>query len=341
MRINNIVQRTGSNKFFKEQCEGENENLIGIFDTSISSLNVGDEIINRSSMSILSDIFKEEQFLKFSTHAGLSSIGIYRANRCKHRIVCGSNLLSGTIFRTGQWNVSPLDVIRLKKHILMGAGWFGYNSDLSMISKMAYKEMLDSEFKHSVRDEYTKQKLIECGITNVINTGCPTTWILDKEHCEKIPNIKSSGVVFTLTDYSKDIINDKKLVEILLSEYENCWFWVQGSEDLEYFKSLDIEHSRIKVIPPQLDAYDSILVNEEVDFIGTRLHAGIRALQHKKRTMIIAIDNRAIEKSKDFNIPIIMREEIDNIGEYFINSEFSTEINIDSVAINEWLEQFN
>ena len=55
-------------------------------------------------------------------------------------------------------------------------------------------------------------------------------------------------------------------------------------------------------------------MSENIDYVGTRLHAGIRALQHKKRTIIIGIDNRAIEKAKDFNLTVIDRKNIKNNG---------------------------
>lgn len=333
----NINLRLGLNKFINPTING---NLIGVFDTSISSLNVGDEIINASAMEFLENIFAQNQFLKFSTHAGISSIGIYRANLCKLRVVCGSNLLSGSLFKTGQWNLSPLDVLRIKKHVLMGVGWLNYNSKLSVFTKLAYRSLLSKENTHSVRDEYTKLKLAEMGITNVINTGCPTMWKLTSSHCASIPKKKSNKVVFTLTDYSKDEIVDKYLIKTLLSNYERVYFWIQGSGDLEYFNSLGFVNSGIQVIPPQLSKYDYVLQNENIDFIGTRLHAGIRALQNKRKTLIISVDNRATEKAKDFNLPVIERILLKDSLQKHIDEDYECKININENAINDWISQF-
>ena len=90
---------------------------------------------------------------------------------------------------------------------------------------------------------------------------------------------------------------------------------------------------------PHLNDYDSFLDSHDVDFIGTRLHGGIRALQKMKRTIIIGIDNRAIELNKDFNIPDLNQNEINNLGDY-IESDIETDINIpkDNIAI--FLSQF-
>lgn len=337
MKFENLNLRLGLNKYFNDQV---NKALIAVFDTSISSLNVGDEIINASAIEFLEEAFSRHQLIKFSTHAGISSIGIYRANLCQHRIVCGSNLLSGTIFKTGQWNLSLLDVFRLKKHILMGVGWINYNSEISYLSKLAYHQLLSKKYIHSVRDDYTKNKLNELGVTNVINTGCPTTWKLDSEHCAKIPKEKAKKVVFTLTDYAKDQVNDKILIEALLKNYEEVYFWIQGSTDFEYFNELGYINSKINIIPPQLSKYDAVLSNNDIDFIGTRLHAGIRALQKKRRTFIIAVDNRATEKAKDFNLPVIERHELKISINDLINSEYVCNIKINKVAIDEWLSQF-
>ena len=48
-----------------------------------------------------------------------------------------------------------------------------------------------------------------------------------------------------------------------------------------------------------------------IEYIGTRLHGGIRALQHGRRTMIIAVDGRAMEKKKDIHLPVVDRNTLD------------------------------
>ena len=83
-----------------------------------------------------------------------------------------------------------------------------------------------------------------------------------------------------------------------------------------------------------------ILENEEsIDFVGTRLHAGVRALQNRRRTIILGIDNRAFEKAKDFNLTVCPRDDLDKLNE-LINSNLQTQINLPNENIARWKSQF-
>ena len=72
----------------------------------------------------------------------------------------------------------------------------------NFLSKVFLRNLLASKMIHSVRDEYTKEKLLKIVIKNVLNTSYPSTWNLTESHCNKILKTKSDAVVFTLTDYS-------------------------------------------------------------------------------------------------------------------------------------------
>ena len=54
------------------------------------------------------------------------------------------------------------------------------------------------------------------------------------------------------------------------------------------------------------------MANTEFDYVGTRLHAGILALNYRKRTLIIAVDNRAAEMKTDINLPVIARGDLES-----------------------------
>lgn len=45
-----------------------------------------------------------------------------------------------------------------------------------------------------------------------------------------------------------------------------------------------------------------------IDYVGTQLHAGIRALQKKRRSVILGVDNRADEKAKSYNLNVVNRK---------------------------------
>ena len=165
-------------------------------------------------------------------------------------------------------------------------------------------------------------------------------WRLTPEHCSKIPQKKSDTVVFTLTDYSKDLESDIFLIKTLLESYQNIYYWVQSRKDLIYLNELNIDISQIKIISPSLRAYTNFLETTVCDYVGTRLHGGVRALQKERRTIIIGVDNRAIEKKKDFNLMVIERRDLKDNLKRLIDSELKMDIKIPIANINKWKAQF-
>ncbi|MEZ9217861.1 polysaccharide pyruvyl transferase family protein [Vibrio cyclitrophicus] len=340
MLKNKILNRVGLSKFHVDKTKFNRS--VTVFDTSIGSLNVGDRIINQSAGSVLKSIFPMHQSISLPTHSGISSVGINRANIGEYRFICGSNILNSDLLWHQQWNFSPFDFFRLEPLILMGVGWANYQKSPTLYSKLIYKTKLERNYIHSVRDNYTLNKFKEMGITNVLNTGCPTMWGLTDEHCSQIPKDKADSVVFTLTDYRPDLINDSIMIEILKRNYKKVYFWVQGNRDLDYFEQMKCEvKESIEIIPPNLEDYEALLEGKEsIDFVGTRLHAGIKALQNKRRTIIIGVDNRALEKKKDFNLFVLLRKDVDTELEGAVNSLIETKICINTNEINQWIGQF-
>lgn len=311
-----------------------------LLNPAISSLNVGDSIISQSAKEQLNFILKDAFSIDVSTHLPISWYYMRHTKSFDYRFVLGSNLLKATCLGLKrQWDITIKKSKLISPCILVGAGWWQYNNKMNLYTKILLKKVLSKDYIHSVRDEYTERMLRSIGINNVINTSCPTMWSLTKEHCSEIPHTKSSKVIFTLTDYAEEKKIDKQFIEILKQNYKEIYFWPQGAEDVEYLNKLEIDISGIKIIPPTLKEYDNKLLQEDIDYIGTRLHGGIRALQKKRRTIIIAIDNRAIEKNKNFNIPIIKRENIEELNE-MINMPFETQITIPEEKIRRWKEQF-
>lgn len=306
----------------------------------ISSMNLGDKIIAESAKEEISNIIKKTFTVEISTHLPKSFYYMRHFKNFDYKFVLGSNLLKSTFFgMKRQWDITW----RLSKLngpcILIGTGWWQYGNKPNLYTKILLKSTLSSKYMHSVRDEYTYEILKSIGITNVINTSCPTMWKLTKEHCEKIKSSKSDSVIFTLTDYNKDRDNDIKLIEVLIKNYNNIHYWPQGLTDYEYLISLEVGKERINVLEPSLDSFNEILTKGNIDYVGTRLHGGIRALQNKVRTIIISIDNRAREKSRSFNLPIIERDDIDDL-DILINTSFNTKIKIPIDSIREWKDQF-
>lgn len=310
-----------------------------MIDPAVSAVNIGDEIISASIREQISDILEESFVTDISSHLPLSRIYKKAIGQCDYKFVCGSNLLMGKLNRRfKQWHIGYQDISFLRGAIIIGAGWWQYNNQPNLYTKLLYRSILSKDYIHSVRDSYTVEMLKKVGITNVINTGCATMWNLTPEHCAKIPTKKSRSVVFTLTDYNKNIQADTELIRILRECYDKVYFWPQGVGDDAYFNSLEPPKDILR-IPPSLEAYDAFLENEDVDFVGTRLHGGIRALQKKKRTIIIAVDNRAKEKQKDFNLTCVERNDPDTLKSLILG-EWKTEIRIPLENIALWKAQF-
>lgn len=314
---------------------------IFLYEPSIGSENVGDQIIVDSIKKEMASLLSPSFCIELPTHLPLSNRYMYFLGKADYKFVCGSNIIVGdlnSIIHLKQWNLNPLTYHNVRNAILVGVGAQQYNQKITIPTRLAFKWMFGSRYIHSVRDSYTEQVLKDIGIKNVINTACPTMWSLTKKHCSKIPTQKADKVIFTLTDYKPDVNRDEYLISILKQKYSEVYFWPQGHRDFSYFKQLN-GIANVKIVNPHLNDYDSFLDSYDVDFIGTRLHGGIRALQKMKRTIIIGIDNRAIELNKDFNIPVLNQNEINNLGDY-IESDIETDINIPKDNIANFLSQF-
>lgn len=74
-----------------------------------------------------------------------------------------------------------------------------------------------------------------------------------------------------------------------------------------------------------------------IDYIGTRLHAGIRALQNSVRSFIIGIDNRAIEMANDC-LPVLNQHNLSELTTLI--KDYSLDLTIPFENINQWRAQF-
>lgn len=316
-----------------------------LYEPSIGSDNIGDQIIVDGVKKALQNYLNDAFIIELPTHTPINWRYLHHLERTPAdlKIVCGSNIVVNklnTFLHLRQWNVPMASVQLIGKFVFMGVGAQRYNQKISAYTRWAYKGMMRADFVHSVRDSYTEKIMKNASIKNVINTGCPTTWMFTEEFCKTIPTEKCENTcVFTLTDYRVNIERDHFMIETIKRNYRNVYFWPQGNGDWQYFKSLP-ETDGIKVIHPSLQGYDQFLENAETDYIGTRLHGGIRALQKRHRTLIIGIDNRASELHKDFGMPVLYEKDINNL-ESAINSGFSTDIKLPRENIKRFLDQFN
>lgn len=320
------------------------KNII-LFDTAVGTTNKGDDIIMQSATKGLAPILKGNYVVNMPTHitpfSWLQSKMWWKAKWVKAadlKFICGTNLLAKSLrypfndLNVNLWNCDPLS-----NSILVGVGNSLLDKTIDRYTRRLYSKILSKEHIHSTRDLETKDMLESLGFKAVV-TGCPTLWGLTPEHCALIPSSKSSRVIFTLTGVQRDPVRDQKMINVLLRNYNEVFFYDQTIWDIDYFKSLN-NIGDIRVIGSSLSEYAEILDSGNIDYVGTRLHGGIFAMQRKVRSLIVNIDNRARNMSKVNNFNIIERSDIDTLEEK-INSNFVTNVKVDYEILNNWLSQF-
>ena len=153
--------------------------------------------------------------------------------------------------------------------------------------------------------------------------------------------VKADNCIISVSGYKPQTApeNDAKMIEIVRKNYRDVRVWIQTTED-EYYLDRLPGGSDLKRIY-SLKRYRQALQEGNVDYVGTRLHGGVFAMQNFCRSLIISIDHRAEGFHKTNNLPILRREEIPDRLESLINSEFATEIILNSEAIAEFKSQFS
>jgi exopolysaccharide biosynthesis predicted pyruvyltransferase EpsI len=316
---------------------------IVIFDPSLISPNLGDGIIADSVDSTLERLFPFAYKFHIPTHDYIGKISKEIIKKHPLKFIAGSNLLSSNMNSYNQWKVKLKDSLYLKNVILLGVGWWKYQTIPNLYTKLLYKAILSKNHLHSVRDIYTEKHLNAIGFNNVLYTGCPTMWALTEEHCSKIKIHKSNKAIFTLTDYTKAWIKDKTMIDIIIENYDEVFFWPQGAHDLTYYFELTGEkdgYKKIKILPLNLHSFIAILEKGDIDYIGTRLHSGILALNKGIRTIIVSISNRTMEIHKSTKLPIVKRNNIKDLGK-LIHEDIITKIELPADNIEKWTNQFN
>ncbi len=311
---------------------------IAVFDTSIASDNLGDGIIMDAVTKNLREMFPSDVFVQAPTHIAMNNDERNNIKDANIGFVGGTNLLCANWLLKAQWKVGLRDLFYVPNTVLMGVGWKFYQRPTEFITAIFLKKLLSKNYIHSVRDAYTEARLKTIGMKNVINTACPTMWGLTPEHCASIPTQRAPHVLTTVTAYRHDPELDKKWLEVLLASYDKIYLWPQMQGDAEYVQAMNFG-KKIEILEPTLKAYDNALATLNVDFLGTRLHGGIRALQHKRRTLIIEVDNRAVEIARDTGLPTVKRDDVAGIKNW-IESTTSIKLTLPWDNIKAWKAQF-
>ncbi|MGZ5191825.1 MAG: polysaccharide pyruvyl transferase family protein [Flavisolibacter sp.] len=280
------------------------EQLLVHIDPAIGSTNLGDEIISEAVSSNLKLIFPSARIVSM----GSRNFGKWSKNIIKTADIVffgGSNALSSNpVFGYRQFAMGFLEYLCLSNVVLLGVGWWQYQDRFGPFARTLYKGVLRKDIIHSVRDEYTLKKMHEVGFKNVLNTSCPTMWGL-----AEFETTVTDSVVITLTDYNRNYKRDLVILKGALEKFSSVYFWPQGTNDAQYLQTFSsfLNIKKIHVLKPSLNALDELL-NYRPCYVGTRLHAGIRALQHQCASYVVPIDNRAIEIAKTESLPLVCAE---------------------------------
>ena len=315
---------------------------IGILDTSIATQNTGDLIIMEAAREVLEALLVDRQLIYFPTHERVSGYGRKLQRLVSLNVACGTNLLHSHMGLVRQWRVGIREAFSYSKTVLMGVGWrSNQRRQTDWYTRWLLRRVLSSNHIHSVRDSYAERKLREVGFERVLNTGCHTTWGLTKTHCSTIPRGRGEEVIVVLTDYSPDPERDRQLLDLCLKMYAKAHFWPQGTGDLAYLRALGFQ-DRVEIVPPSLAAYRKVLADtgRSLDYVGTRLHGGIYALRHGRRSVIVGVDHRANEMGRDLNLPVIDRYANFRDLQERIGGDLATEIRLPLDKIQEWKCQF-
>lgn len=310
--------------------------IISVFDATISDYNLGNEIIVDSVYRHLRELFPDDFFYKLPCME-ITRHTIQYIRSSDLVFFGGTNVLSSRMERYKQWGISFANSFFIDNIVLMGVGWWQYQQHESIYTRFLLRQVLNRTLLHSVRDSYTEKKLKDIGFFNVINTGCPSLWGLTPEHCASIRQDKCKDAIMTFTDYCKNPERDQRLFGEMKKLYRNVYVWIQGVGDREYVNKICGEKAII--VAPNLKALDDVLASPDVEYVGTRLHAGIRALQHGRRTFIVAIDNRALEMKKDFALPVVASEDFAELSN-LIRGPWATKISLPHEQIAQWKAQF-
>ncbi|BAY36711.1 hypothetical protein NIES2111_10420 [Nostoc sp. NIES-2111] len=334
--------------FFKEKIV-----KVCLFDPGLEnnngnpSANLGDLIIQEAVTRELQNLFPQLDLLRITTHSLPTDAKIIEARNCQFAFVGGTNLLSSQMGKGRQWKFSLKQQILLNKSLikptLLGVGWRTYqNEPPDFYSRVILKTLLSNKIIHSVRDNYTKNKLNSAGIKNVLNTGCPTMWPFTEFNYDEIPQTKAENALVMLTDYSPNPELDRKLLELVANKYETIFVWPQGRGDKQYILNIAADIPiNMTMLEHSYESFKDLLKSGiAFDYIGTRLHGGIKCLLSKKRSLIVAIDNRGKEIAKDTNLPTCERDDFYRITQW-IETASKVEIKMPQDAIDKWKSQFS
>ena len=281
---------------------------VGLLAPWLSTTNLGNRVIADSIYAALARVGIRPT-MEFGTFRRSPVANLWRELRDVGPVIAGgTSILSPRMERWWPFWATPEVAHFLRgRVILMGVGWARYSDKTSAYTRWVLNKMLDPDAIHSVRDSYTAERLAEIGIKTVV-TSCPTLWDI---HTWQAHHGRASRLILTVTDYNKDPMRDAAWISRVRATGIPVTFQPMSAEDNAYLiGELGVDPTEVAL--PTLAELNRALREEGTSMIGTRLHAGIRGLQHGRAAAIFALDNRAIEMAKDARLPVYGFDDVDN-----------------------------
>lgn len=307
---------------------------IAVLDPSLATDNLGDEVIYEAVEEIIFSLFPDAFLHRIATHERMSDRSHAVLRKASLVFVAGSNLLPPD---GGQWRITLDDAPYCDDIVVLGAGWQHDGTMFNRRSEKLTRRLLSATRIHSVRDAKARDNLAGLGLS-VLNTSCPSLWGLDAAALARTPVARAQEAVVTVTAYRNTPEADAAFLRLVTECYRKVWFYPQMASDIPHLDRIGFGH--LPRIRASTAAYTAFLAGNEVDYIGSRLHGGIRALQMAKRTLVLAVDNRARDISAHTGLPSVPIADTDAIRAW-IETPAPTRLTLPEAEIAAWRAQFS
>lgn len=301
---------------------------IGWLDPAIETRNTGDHVISEAIGHELDRLGADMH--RLPTRRPWTAAERQAAARCDLLVVGGTNLLASHPVFFRQWCYGLRDAVVLRHRcVLFGVGWWQYQRPPDLTARAMLRSALSQQTVHGARDSYTVRQLARAGI-DAVNVTCPTLWRAQLRG--QVRSGFQETVVATVTDYMRDPTGDRAMLTTLRDRAQQLVVWPQGSKDSDYVRYLGFgDH----LVSSSLNTLDRLLDEPDVEYVGTRLHGGARALSRGVPTVIVEIDNRAAEIAKDVGLWSVRRGDIDRL-DVLLDGFDRWELQLPDDAIERW-----
>jgi len=282
--------------------------------------NVGDFLIVERGKKILETLRPEHELVELDSWSPLD-LYLDKINEAAAVIICGGPGYQPRFYP----KIYPLvkDLNRIKPPIIpLGLGWMGFPGDEITLRRFKFTstsmKVLTKIHKEievtSCRDCLTKEVLRRHGFTNVVVTGCPALYDIDKIGKPfDIPS-RIQKIVFTpaqnplYNNQSKEVM--KKLKEIFPYSDRYCVFHrgLKVDENTSIRDAKNANDLRNEALKQDYEVVNAAYNVKNIEFyrecdlhVGYRLHGHIYFLSQRKPSFLLHEDGRGRGFSETFS----------------------------------------